>query len=282
MSQVTFSFDDVDQQSNALFVRKDESFTITAENEAITAGNVEIFYFRQSRPREVVKLDTNAPAVITADGSYRVVNTFGFDGHYVARSSGDFEGALDITLEDNVDLVTPPNLYKRPDGSTFMQVYDDHVEFPEVPQSGGVPLASTIDGVEILSAATTDLTAEDSGKVFTVRPGVEAAGSMTINLPALQAGLSFRFQYSTVGSVADGQNVLIQTPPNVDKIDGLLLDGEGTSQSLNGFGKITFVGLANGTAARAGDWLECRCDGERWNVSGASKNAAGFTAGSWE
>lgn len=118
--------------------------------------------------------------------------------------------------------------------------------------------------VETLAAAKT-LTAADSGKTFILK----AAAGATVVLPALKAGVHFKF---IIGSAFATTNWVIDSAEG-DNIEGLLIvDGE--SVSASGEDQINFVN----SAETVGDHVEFSCDGTNWFVTGAGAAAGGITA----
>jgi hypothetical protein len=117
--------------------------------------------------------------------------------------------------------------------------------------------------VEVLSAAQT-LTAADSGKIFIM----SAAAGKTITLPALEAGLSFKF----IVGAAFGTSDWILDSAEGDNIEGVLIVN-GASVIASGEDQVNFVN----SAETVGDYAELYCDGTNWFVYGVGAAAGGIT-----
>lgn len=130
---------------------------------------------------------------------------------------------------------------------------------------GGVQIAGTQQNfdVEVVTGART-VTAADNGKVFALR----AAGGAAISLPALQAGLRYRF---IVGSAFASTNWVI-TPTDADTIYGTLSVNAADVEAAAG-DAVNLVA----TAETIGDWVEFICDGVYWYLSGFAAAAGGIT-----
>ena len=118
--------------------------------------------------------------------------------------------------------------------------------------------------VETLAAAQT-LTAADSGKTFIL----SAAAGATITLPALKAGIHFKF---IVGAAFATTDWIIDSAEG-DNIEGLLIVN-GASVVASGEDQINFVN----SAETVGDHVEFACDGTNWFVTGAGNSAGSITA----
>ena len=118
--------------------------------------------------------------------------------------------------------------------------------------------------VETLAAAAT-LTAADSGKTYILK----AAAGATIVLPALKAGVHFKF---IIGSAFATTDWIIDSAEG-DNIEGLLIVN-GASVVASGEDQINFVN----SAETVGDHVEFACDGTNWYVTGAGNSAGSITA----
>ena len=118
--------------------------------------------------------------------------------------------------------------------------------------------------VETLTGATT-LTAEDSGKSFTLR----AAAGAQITLPAVATSAGFRFRF-TVGQLFATTAWTIKAASNV-------IQGGVIVNSVNVPGAdentITFAHAAD----TIGDFVELNCDGTNWYVFGLGTAAGAIT-----
>jgi hypothetical protein len=111
------------------------------------------------------------------------------------------------------------------------------------------------------SASSHTLGAKDSGKTYMLENTV----ARTITLPAVKAGLKFKFIVtdSTAAST--------------------VVTSEGTSLIKGGILLATAWETLAGTTLTAatdnviGDWVELVCDGTYWYISGQSGHANGFT-----
>lgn len=125
-----------------------------------------------------------------------------------------------------------------------------------------------LEEVEVLSAAQT-LTAADSGKVFIL----DAAAGYTITLPALAAGLKFKF---IVGANFATTNWVIDSAEG-DNINGIVSDMGSTVAGISAVGEdqVNFVA----SAEAIGDYIELVCDysNSQWLLSGACATNGGIT-----
>lgn len=124
------------------------------------------------------------------------------------------------------------------------------------------------DKVETLAAAET-LTSADTGKVFIL----DAAEGKTITLPALEAGLNFKF---IVGAAFATTNWIIDSAEG-DNIEGIIADMGATVAGIPATGEdqINFVASAEGI----GDWVELVADygNSQWIVTGMCRTNGGIT-----
>jgi hypothetical protein len=122
--------------------------------------------------------------------------------------------------------------------------------------------------VETISTTTT-LTAADSGKVFIL----DAAAGKVVTLPALKAGLNFKF---IVGAAFATDNWVIDSAEG-DNIEGIIADLGSTPAGIPATGEdqINFVASAEGL----GDWVELVCDydNSQWIVTGMCRTNGGIT-----
>lgn len=120
--------------------------------------------------------------------------------------------------------------------------------------------------VETIAAAQT-LTAADSGKVFIL----DAAAGATITLPALEAGLRFKF---IVGAAFATTNWVVDSAEG-DNINGILVVN-GASVPAEAEDQINFVN----SAETIGDYIELVCDSgnSQWLVNGVGNAAGSITA----
>jgi hypothetical protein len=119
----------------------------------------------------------------------------------------------------------------------------------------------------ILTTGTV-LTSEDSGKVFYLVQS--AAGARSATLPALEAGLNFRFILMT----AAANNWSIATAQAADDFVGSVVSADGGAGD-SATDSDTVVRFASTTAA-VGDQVELECDGTDWYIRGSMKVAGGI------
>lgn len=118
--------------------------------------------------------------------------------------------------------------------------------------------------VETISAAKT-LIAADSETWFKL----DAAAGVTITLPAVQAGLNFRF---VIASSFATSNFVIDSAEG-DNISGVLVVN-GASVVAADEDQINFVA----TAETVGDFIDIWSDGTSWFVYGIGASAGSITA----
>ena len=111
------------------------------------------------------------------------------------------------------------------------------------------------------TASSHVLSMNDSGKVYIISSTV----ARTITLPAVKAGLRFKFIMSDTTA------------------DSSITTSEGTALLKGGAEWATAWETLAGTTLTAatdnvvGDWVELVCDGTYWYISGQSGHANGFT-----
>ena len=114
------------------------------------------------------------------------------------------------------------------------------------------------------TSATTNLEAEDSGKVILV-----AANAAAVTLPAAASGLHYTFIMAADYATA----VCTITAEAGEFMAGATSSAAGAGAEANGSSNIV---ATFGTGALAGDRLECVSDGTLWYVSGITAAAAGL------
>jgi hypothetical protein len=113
-----------------------------------------------------------------------------------------------------------------------------------------------------ITAAKT-LVAGDSGTAY----GLNAAAGVAVTLPALKAGLWFRFTTKAAFATTD---FTIVSSTNV--IEGNVLVA-GVHVAGSNENTISFVA----TAESLGDWVEIYCDGTNWYASGSGVTTGSIT-----
>ena len=132
---------------------------------------------------------------------------------------------------------------------------------------GGLQVAGVqqnLGAAETVAAATT-LTAADNGKTIYMK----AAAGATITLPAVAAGLSFKF---VVGQLFATTNWIIDSAEG-DNIDGSI-EVAGAVVVATAEDQINFVA----TADALGDHVVLHSDGTQWFVHGMAALTGGITA----
>lgn len=131
------------------------------------------------------------------------------------------------------------------------------------------PVVRKREAVQTIAAATT-LTAANSGTTYVL----DAAGGATVTLPALEAGLYFKF---IVGAAFASTNWVIDSAEG-DNINGLIADMGSTVAVVlaSGEDQINFVA----SAETIGDWIELYADSDnsQWIVNGVCGANGGITA----
>lgn len=118
--------------------------------------------------------------------------------------------------------------------------------------------------VETLTGADT-ITAAETGKTFYLN----AAAGATITLPAVAAGLKFRF---VIAATFATTNWIVASAEG-DNIDGSI-EVAGAVVVAGAEDQINFVA----TAESLGDYIELESDGTQWFVHGMAALAGGITA----
>ena len=127
----------------------------------------------------------------------------------------------------------------------------------------GGNLVQGVDSVQTITGATT-LTKDDSGKILFLN----AAGGATVTLPAVRAGLRFKF---VVAAAFATTNWVIASAEG-DNIDG----------SAEVAGAVVVAGAEDqvnlvATAESLGDRVELVSDGNQWFVNGIAALTGGIT-----
>ncbi len=102
------------------------------------------------------------------------------------------------------------------------------------------------------------VSASDTGKLFLI--GIQAQG-VTITLPALAAGLHFRFQAKVTGATMTA-DVLIRPVAGLN-VSGLLCIAAANPAAVTGATSLSF--------------MDFYCDGVQWSVIACSSAAGGIT-----
>lgn len=133
----------------------------------------------------------------------------------------------------------------------------------------------------VVTDATTYTVKEYNSGLLHVFPDLTA--DITVTLPAVKKGLSYRFMYA--GAAADAHDWLITTGSDTNYYKGGVLHidadaGAGADEGIpvrsdgNSNSKLTVL------TPDVGTWLELHCDGTTWYVNGqvvsASASAAAF------
>ena len=111
------------------------------------------------------------------------------------------------------------------------------------------------------TASSHSLGMKDSGKTYFL----ESTVARTITLPAVKAGLKFKFvatDTSADSSIATSEGTALL---------------KGGSEAGNSYLTLAGTTIIVESAASVGDWLEMVCDGTYWYVSGHSAAGAGFS-----
>ena len=118
--------------------------------------------------------------------------------------------------------------------------------------------------IQLVTGALT-LTPADSGKHLFLN----AAGGGTVTLPALFAGVNFKF----IIGVTDPTTAWIVDSAEGDNIDGVLTV-DGAAVPAVAVDQLNFVA----STAVGGDFIELECDGSQWYVHGVGEAAGSITA----
>jgi hypothetical protein len=137
------------------------------------------------------------------------------------------------------------------------QVIDGSGESFVVPANEGLGIAS------LTPTATGALTGLDSGKTIYL----DAAEGFELTLPALTAGLKYKF---VVGAVFATTNFTIVAATNVIQGGAIVNSVFVPAANEN---TISFVA----TAETIGDYIELECDGTNWYASGLGAAAGSIT-----
>lgn len=120
-----------------------------------------------------------------------------------------------------------------------------------------------------LTAAAVAISAADTGKVFLIGPMAQAT---TITLPALAAGLRYRFQTTVAGAaLAFLCTIRAVAATNIQGVLANAADGLGVVTNRT---SLAFVSAA--TPCAIGDAMEFYCDGTQWSVFAYARLTGGI------
>ncbi len=122
----------------------------------------------------------------------------------------------------------------------------------------------------VLNQAAYACSSVDTGKLFLI--GIQGQ-ALTITLPALAAGLHYRFQ-TAVGGVAMAFDVIVRAVAATN-LSGLLCIAANNPAAITAQTSCTFVAAA---PCAVGDFVDCYCDGVQWSVIACSSLAGGITS----
>ncbi len=128
--------------------------------------------------------------------------------------------------------------------------------------------ASVVNPTEVAIVADI-LTAADSGKTFFLNAATEFA----LTLPAVAAGLNFKF---IVTAAPSGANYTIVTPSAVEIIVGKVFSAAGDAGDVENTAGATTISFVS-AASVIGDRVELECDGTLWYAVAFASVAAGIT-----
>ena len=121
--------------------------------------------------------------------------------------------------------------------------------------------------VVLPATGTTTISSSQSGTIFSLP---QATANTIINLPAVAAGLNFKF---VVAATADGAHTQTITATAGTPIIGLLLGltaGFNTAKAA----AISLVLSATAANVKVGDYAQLTCDGTNWSVQAFSSETA--------
>lgn len=122
--------------------------------------------------------------------------------------------------------------------------------------------------VILLPDAASTISAQDSGKIFIIPV---LTGNRIISLPAVQAGLRYRF---IAGGILAATATL--TPTVNGLMNGTLLMNTAGNVSAANVAKTAGNTVVMNAVCAVGDWVDLVSDGTNWYCSGASKIAVSF------
>ena len=130
-------------------------------------------------------------------------------------------------------------------------------------------ITATADGT--VASPTKTLVAADSGTHYYVDID---SNTVCIILPAVVAGVWYRFTLATASDAEASKDLIIATSADSVDMGGAVMDASGFMGSsalhevTNATSKITIDSSTGGSNATVGDWLEFICDGTDWYVTG--------------
>ena len=230
MSTLQHSFDAGGGRSPQFFIRKDESVLISFSNYVPDSGNAGIKFSVAQVGAPFVPVAVVSAADLSGDPTVAYVNRTGFDVLARVSTEPDWNDAVDVTFTGQSDLV--PDLadrFIRPDGSPFMLVFDDHVEFPETPKSQGEDLGA---GVDAYTKAEVDAILAGyytSAQVDTLLTGYLAVTDIADALESFNVVIEDDVQTLTnkrITARVTSQSNVAQPAINTDATDYFLLDAQ--------------------------------------------------------
>ncbi len=128
--------------------------------------------------------------------------------------------------------------------------------------------ASVVNPTEVATVADV-LTSADSGKTI----WLNAATEFALELPAVAAGLNFKF---IVKAAPSGASYTVVTPGPAEIIVGKVFSAAGDAGDVENTAGATTITFVNGQAVM-GDRVDLECDGTNWYAVGFASVAAGIT-----
>ncbi len=153
------------------------------------------------------------------------------------------------------------------DASTAQTLTNKTLTSPTITGAVLTP-ASIVEPNETLTALDT-LTAADSGKTIYLSSATEFA----VTLPALQAGLNFKF---FVAAAPSGASYTIVTPAAAQTLAGKVISVAGDAGDVENANTATTITFVDGQSV-IGDYAELHCDGVGWFAICVASVAAGIT-----
>lgn len=123
--------------------------------------------------------------------------------------------------------------------------------------------------IQLTDVASTVLTADQSGATIYI-PQADAQDDV-ITLPALAPGLWFRFIFQ---AVSDGTQTITIKSAAASGLSGAIMNVAAAAYTSTVIPASTIVRSATANNTKAGDYLECHCDGTKWYFTGHGLGAA--------
>lgn len=136
---------------------------------------------------------------------------------------------------------------------------------------GVVQGAAKVNSLLVGDGTAQTLTAAQTGTTFMLP---QATAATVITLPAVSAGLNYKFIMTAVGDATAGHRYDISTPAAATLLRGFIMTVAAAAVFTNFTGKTRISNTGVAADSLIGDYLELTCDGTNWYARAFSSGAA--------